>query len=48
MVKLIEYLLLGILQCITEPIPVSSSGHLLILQTIIEKFHQGLDINFEV
>ena len=48
MVKLIEYLLLGILQGITEPIPVSSSGHLLILQTIIEKFHQGLDINFEV
>ena len=34
MVKLIEYLLLGILQGITEPIPVSSSGHLLILQTI--------------
>ena len=48
MLKLIEYLLLGILQGITEPIPVSSSGHLLILQTIIEKFHQGLDINFEV
>lgn len=48
MAKLIEYLLLGILQGITEPIPVSSSGHLLILQTIIEKFHQGLDINFEV
>ena len=48
MVKLIEYLLLGILQGITEPIPVSSSGHLLILLTIIEKFHQGLDINFEV
>lgn len=48
MIKLIEYLLLGMLQGITEPIPVSSSGHLLILQSILEKLHQGLNINFEV
>lgn len=48
MIELIKYILLGILQGITEPIPVSSSGHLLILQTIIEKMHQSLPINFEV
>ena len=48
MLELLEYIILGIIQGFTEPIPVSSSGHLLILQTIIEKFHQGLDINFEV
>ncbi len=48
MIKLLEYMFLGILQGVTEPIPVSSSGHILILQTIIEKMHQGLDINFEV
>lgn len=45
---LINYILLGILQGITEPIPVSSSGHLLILQTILEKIHQTIPINFEV
>lgn len=48
MVKLIEYLLLGILQGITEPIPVSSSGHLLILQTILEKFSQSINIDFSI
>lgn len=48
MVKLIEYLLLGILQGITEPIPVSSSGHLLILQTILEKFSQNINIDFSI
>lgn len=48
MIKLLEYLFLGILQGITEPIPVSSSGHILILKTILENFHQNLNINFEV
>lgn len=47
MLKLIEYIFLGILQGITEPIPVSSSGHLLILQSILEKFHQSINIDFE-
>ena len=45
---LINYILLGILQGITEPIPVSISGHLLILHTILEKIHQTIPINFEV
>ena len=47
MLKLIEYIFLGILQGITEPIPVSSSGHLLILQSILEKLHQSINIDFE-
>lgn len=47
MIKLIEYMFLGILQGITEPIPVSSSGHLLILQSIIEKFNNSINIDFE-
>ena len=46
LVKLFEYIFLGILQGITEPIPVSSSGHLLILQTILEKFNQSINIDF--
>lgn len=48
MLELIEYILLGILQGLTEPIPVSSSGHLLILQTILEKISQGIDIDFGI
>ena len=47
MLKLIEYIFLGILQGITEPIPVSSSGHLLILQSILEKFNQSINNIFE-
>ena len=46
--ELFEYILLGILQGVTEPIPVSSSGHLLILQTILEKFSQEIDIDFSI
>ena len=37
--ELIKYIFLGIIQGITEPIPVSSSGHLLIFQKLLK----GLD-----
>lgn len=47
MIELLEYIFLGILQGITEPIPVSSSGHILILQTILEKFNQNVTIDFQ-
>ena len=43
---LITYLFLGLLQGITEPIPVSSSGHLLILQTIFKNL-KDMHIDFE-
>ena len=33
--KLLKYIFLGFIQGITEPIPVSSSGHLLIFQKLI-------------
>ena len=48
LIELIEYMLLGILQGLTEPIPVSSSGHLLILQTILERFTEGVNIDFGI
>lgn len=48
MAALIQYILLGIMQGITEPIPVSSSGHVLILKTILEKFNQDVNIDFSV
>ncbi|RXJ02094.1 UDP pyrophosphate phosphatase [Anaerobacillus alkaliphilus] len=43
---LLKYLLLGIFQGITEPIPISSSGHLILLQEIIGVNFEGL--TFEV
>ncbi|ARI78040.1 undecaprenyl-diphosphate phosphatase [Halobacillus mangrovi] len=43
---LIKYLFLGIFQGFTEPIPISSSGHLVILQDIIGMEFDGLQ--FEV
>lgn len=38
-IKLLKYIFLGFIQGITEPIPVSSSGHLLIIENLIK----GLD-----
>ena len=46
MIKLLEYIILGFLQGVTEPIPVSSSGHLLILKTILERFHSSLNVDY--
>ena len=43
-IDLIKYIFLGIVQGITEPIPVSSSGHLLIFQKLIG----SMDIDFEM
>ena len=44
---LIKYIILGIIQGITEPIPVSSSGHLFILKKL---FNTDIlnDLNFEI
>lgn len=47
MINLITYIFLGLLQGITEPIPVSSSGHILILQTIFKRLNQSLNVDFE-
>ncbi len=35
MIELLEYIILGIIQGFTEPIPVSSSGHVMILNNIL-------------
>ena len=47
MIDILTYFFLGLLQGVTEPIPVSSSGHILILQTLLERFSQGLNVDFE-
>ena len=33
--ELIKYVILGIIQGLTEPLPISSSGHLLILENYL-------------
>lgn len=43
MIEFLKFLLLGFIQGITEPIPVSSSGHLLIFQHLLEKNLNNID-----
>lgn len=45
--NLIEYIIFGIIQGLTEPLPISSSGHLVLLKNI---FNTSLmsDLNFEI
>ena len=44
---LIKYILLGIIQGITEPLPISSSAHLIILKNLFNT-HMFNDFNFEI
>ena len=46
LILIIKYIILGIIQGFTEPIPISSSGHLLILKKIFNIYIN--DINFEI
>ena len=45
--NLLKYLFLAIIQGFTEPIPISSSGHLIIFKSIL---NSGVlnDLNFEI
>lgn len=45
--KLLMYIILGIIQGFTEPIPVSSSGHLVIFNSLL-KVEELNDLNFEI
>ncbi len=46
-INILQYVFLGIVQGFTEPIPVSSSGHLMIIKKLF-KFDMLNDINFEI
>lgn len=45
--KLIKYIILGIIQGFTEPLPVSSSGHIFILKYLLNTDINS-DLNFEI
>lgn len=47
LILLLKYIILGIIQGFTEPIPISSSGHLLIVKKLFD-FNIINDINFEI
>ena len=47
MIKILQYIILGIIQGFTEPIPISSSGHLVIFKNLF-KVDVLNDINFEI
>lgn len=46
-INILQYVFLGIVQGFTEPIPISSSGHLLIFKNLFN-FKMLNDINFEI
>lgn len=45
--NLLEYIIFGIIQGLTEPLPISSSGHLVLLKNIFNTSF-GNDLNFEI
>ncbi len=46
-IKILQYVFLGVVQGFTEPIPISSSGHLLIIKELFN-FDMLNDMNFEI
>ena len=47
MMEIFKYIILGIIQGITEPLPISSSGHLLVFRNLFNT-NMFNDLNFEI
>lgn len=47
-IELLKYIFLGFIQGITEPIPVSSSGHLLIAKVLMERWFGDIAIDYDL
>ena len=48
MILILKYVILGIIQGFTEPLPISSSGHVFIFKQILEASEALNDLNFEI
>ena len=48
MILILKYILLGVVQGFTEPLPISSSGHVFILKQILKTNETLNDLNFEI
>ena len=48
MILILKYIILGIVQGFTEPLPISSSGHVFILKQILSASEALNDLNFEI
>lgn len=46
--NLLEYIILAVIQGITEPLPISSSGHMLVFKNIFNTKMFSSDLNFEI
>jgi len=46
--ELIKYIILGIIQGFTEPLPISSSGHLVLFKNVFNTDMLLADVNFEI
>ena len=46
MIEILKYIFLGIIQGLTEPLPISSSGHVFILKQLMDL--GSTDLNFEI
>ena len=44
---LIKYILLAVIQGITEPLPISSSGHMILIKNVFN-FNMLNDLNYEI
>ncbi|NLO90301.1 MAG: UDP pyrophosphate phosphatase, partial [Clostridia bacterium] len=47
-ITLLKYLILGLVQGVTEPIPISSSGHLIIVRELFGIEAKGLSVEIFV
>ena len=47
LIEIIKYIILGIIQGFTEPLPISSSGHVYILRSVLN-VGELTDLNFEI
>ena len=46
--NLLNYIILALIQGLTEPLPISSSGHMLVFKNLLNTNMFSSDLNFEI